>query len=189
MNLTEILKRKESALSNFENEVERLNKQISWLSDQTDKRRQLSKVIETGENVSDIIQRLEGKITDLTSSLKIVETKESEANKCLENLRKNASRKEIELTTVREKLTVMEIAGQKDGISHNTAQNTLGDLQSIWEFVGVSKSERDIAHLQIKSSLEDTCAKILDNTIDFRRKKRKMRLMIHNIIWKYFERH
>ena len=82
-------------MSNFENEVERLNKQLSWLSDQTDKRRQLSKVIETGENVSDIIQRLEGKIIDLTSSLKIVETKESEANKCLKNLRKNASRKEI----------------------------------------------------------------------------------------------
>ena len=131
MNLTEILKRKESALSNFENEVERLNKQISWLSDQTDKRKQLYKVIETGENVSDIIQRLEGKITDLTSSIKIVETKESEDNRCLENLRKNASRKEIELATVREKLTVMEIAGQKDGISHKTAQNTLGDLQSI----------------------------------------------------------
>ena len=138
--------------------------------------------------MSDIIQRLEGKITDLTSSLKIVETKESEANKCLENLRKNASRKEIELTTVREKLTVMEIVGQKDEISHNTAHNTLGDLQSIWEFVGVSKSERDIAHLQIKRSLEDTCAKLLDNTIDFK-KKRKKRLMIHSIIWKYFERH
>ena len=123
--------------------------------------------------MSDIIQRLEGKITDLTSSLKIVETKESEANRCLENLSKNARKKEIELATVREKLTVMEIASQKDGISHKTAQNTLGDLQSIWEFVGVSKSERDIAHLQIKSSLEDTCAKILDNTIDFQKKKEK----------------
>ena len=80
--------------------------------------------------------------------------------------------------------------GQKDGISHKTAQNTLGDLQSIWEFVSVSKSERDIAHLQIKSSLEDTCAKILDNTIDFQKQtKSKNRLVIRSIIWKYFERH
>ena len=39
--------------------------------------------------------------------------------------------------------------------------------------MGVSKSERDIAHLQIRSSLEDTCAKILDNTIDFQKKKEK----------------
>eukprot|EP00562_Extubocellulus_spinifer_P002791 CAMPEP_0178486660 /NCGR_PEP_ID=MMETSP0696-20121128/8919_1 /TAXON_ID=265572 /ORGANISM="Extubocellulus spinifer, Strain CCMP396" /LENGTH=1944 /DNA_ID=CAMNT_0020114325 /DNA_START=206 /DNA_END=6040 /DNA_ORIENTATION=- len=165
--LAETLKLKESALQSFEAEVQSLNEKLSSLSGEIGERRRLSTADGGGDPLELILQK-EQELVNLRANYQRCE-EEKEAAKAASRCAEDELRgKQVELSETREKLTVAEVAIRRSGGAEE-AEQTLAKLQEIWNEVGVSADEREVARMQIEKCLEDTCSRKCEDAAQLRK--------------------
>ena len=158
--LADGLKRKESTLDSFNNEVDSLNIKINTLTNEISQRRALS---ESGEDHFEAIERLTAEKSALSEELKKAQTQALELRKKVSELKDKASQSRREKSEIKEKLIVAEAIARQHSEA-NPLEATLDKLQAIWKHLGVPDSDREDVQQKIESCLEETCNRILDET-------------------------
>ena len=157
--LDEKLKRKEAALSSFEKEIQCLNQHIIHLSQDLDRRRSFgSHSSETSSDYLSGIVELKARLSDIEND-----------NTTLSNtIRRNGihlEEKDTLLSTMSEKLTIMEVTMTNAGVeAKQQVQETMDKLQELWKVIGMPSNEREEVRIRIESCLELSCADALEET-------------------------
>lgn len=159
--LADALQRKESTLHSFNNEVDTLNSKINMLTKEISQRRAHS---EAGNENFELIERLKKEKSALEENLRNAQLRAADMDQEVFDLRSLANKSNLERNEIKEKLIVMEaIARQHSEASPVGA--VLENLQGVWKVLGVTDNEREDAQRKIESSLEDTCTRILDESL------------------------
>jgi kinesin family protein 4/21/27 len=151
--LRENLKRKELALTSCQNEIENLNQQITHLSE--DRRRNNLCSANEDRLMSTDLERLKQHISRLE--------KENE------HLMMTMEEKDALFSSIKEKMTVMEVTMKNAGIeAKEEVLRTLNSLQDIWDKIGYPLSERERARSNIEACLENSCYQALQDAKDLK---------------------
>ena len=167
--LKEEADRKDSALRSFEMEVDSLNHKVKSLSKNLAEQVKLSGV--------EGLHRMS--INHVSEDKYQIETKLKDVKLALE--KSEASNREMQalLTTSQTKASIaLEDAAVAKAIVANAgenieAQNTLRELQNVWEELGLDSAHREFCRRQIERSLEDTCTRLLEEAVTMRKRHRR----------------
>ena len=148
VNLHDRLKRKEAALSSFENEIECLNQQIVHL----DRRRSTGRV--SSESSREYVCEIDG----LNQRLEAAENENRVLAEAKKKYMADVEMKGLQLSTLSERMTVMKVTMQNEGVdAKQKVEETLDLLQGLWSQIGLSRNERELARVRIEGCLEHSC--------------------------------
>jgi len=152
VNLHDRLKRKEAALSSFENEIECLNQQIVHLSEGIDRRRSIGRV--SNESSRDYVSEIDG----LNQRLEAAENENRVLSEAKEKYMADVEMKGLQLSALSERMTVMKVTMQNEGVeAKQKVEETMDLLQELWLQIGLSRNERELARVRIEGCLEHSC--------------------------------
>lgn len=150
--MDETLKRKDAALMSFENEIESLNKQITVLSQDRESRKSTSPSLVTKDATNSTVNSLKDRIMYL-------EQENNNLASDSEQRRRDLNKCEKELCIMKEKFTVLEVTLRHSGVQVKTKiEETIKELQVIWELIGISSQDRELVRHRIDSCLEFSCS-------------------------------
>jgi hypothetical protein len=148
VNLHDRLKRKEAALSSFENEIDCLNQQIVHL----DRRRSIGRV--SSESGRDYGIEIDG----LNQRLEAAENENRVLTEAKKKYMADVEMKGLQLSTLSERMTVMKVTMQNEGVdAKQKVEETMDLLQELWSQIGLSRNERELARVRIEGCLENSC--------------------------------
>ena len=146
------LKRKEVALSSFENEIECLNQQIIHLSEDLDRRRSIGSI--SSESSRNYICEIDG----LKERLLAAENENQVLAVAKEKYMVSVETKGLQLSALSERMTVMKVTMKNKGVeAKQKVEETMSQLQEFWLEIGLSRNEREFVRVRIEDCLEISC--------------------------------
>lgn len=138
------MNRKESFVQSLEMEVETLQNTVAALEKAMARSQGNDSVMLMSEN-------------DALSSHQLSRLKEENSM-----LQREKAACEVELAETKERLIVAQVAVEhSDGV--NPPEGLLSELQALWNEIGLSSNDRELAQTSMSNCLEGTCARILED--------------------------
>ncbi|GFH45956.1 kinesin family member 4/21/27 [Chaetoceros tenuissimus] len=151
--VAEKLRRKEATLSSYESEIQRLNQQIVSMSENIEKRKSFDSF---GPRES--FYELSNKIAKLESELEEAKNEKLALVKSNEIQDEELKKKRVQISFYSEQLTIMKVTLANEGIEvKNKIQETVDELQVLWDEIGLSPNERELARSNIENCLALSC--------------------------------
>lgn len=162
--MDEKLKRKDAALTSFENEIESLNQRIAVLSQDRESRKSTSPSLLDKKATNATVNSLSDRILHLEQENKILISQKDQKNHELKQCEKD-------LCLMKEKFTVLEVTLRNSGVEVKTKiEKTIQELQQVWELIGISPEDRELVRHRIDSCLEFSCADELQVAKDLKQR-------------------
>jgi DNA repair exonuclease SbcCD ATPase subunit len=160
------IERKESALQSFENEMDALNRTVQTLTNELSQRRALAK---DGSDPFGQIQELKERESSLRRDIEAARQQHTTMKEELHNAQQQLQDVETAKAEISEKLTVADAIVRQHTDMHE-AEETLARLQEIWKELGVEASDRAEVEREVRSCLEDTCSRKLQEASELKAK-------------------
>jgi hypothetical protein len=162
--MDEKLKRKDAALTSFENEIESLNQRITVLSQDRELRKSTSPSLLNKKATNATVNSLSDRILHLEQENKILISQKDQKNHELKECEKD-------LCLMKENFTILEVTLRNSGVKvKSKIEKTIKELQQVWELIGISPEDRELVRHRIDSCLEFSCADELQVAKDLKQK-------------------
>ena len=161
-----MVERKECALQSFKAEVNNLNEKLKTLSVNYAKEKQYKDTSLTSDN-ADASKKLSIMKVDLENEKKQSEKllrDHEESEKQIAAMKIKQASTEHELATLKERETLYDVARSNHQVN-KAAEKWLHQLQDTWRKLGTPIREREHFRMNLKTCLEDTCARKFDENL------------------------
>lgn len=161
---SEMVRRKDAALSSIENELDLLHGKVESLTRDLAERRIL---MESGEDLLGNLKLAEEKNIALQSELSSVQDQVTMSKERLEELEGIVESQKLELENTKDCLVLTETSLSKLKGSVES-EVTLKELQEIWKCLGVDSETREKIRNEIRYCVSDTCQRHLDEATELK---------------------